>query len=217
MSEAKKVVIVDYGAGNVGSVLRAFQHCGADPILTSAPQAIQDADRLVLPGVGAFSAAMERLRTRHLIEPILEFAGRGRPLFGICLGMQMLADESEEFGLHGGLGLIAGRVISIPRQTEDGRRIKVPNVGWATIRPPQQLPQRWGGTVFNDLAPDEYFYFVHSYHAVTKRAADVLAETTYNGNVLSAAIQRDNVFGAQFHPEKSGWAGMAIINSFLKL
>jgi glutamine amidotransferase len=211
---AQRVVIVDYGAGNMGSILRATQHCGYVPELASDAAGIVNADRLILPGVGAFGPAMDRLREKGLVDPIRQLARSGRPLLGICLGMQMLADSSEEFGLHDGIGLIAGNVVPLPRQNQNGDRIKVPNIGWCSITRPQE--RDWSGTPLETTADGDYFYFVHSFQFVPKASEHVLSRTVYDGNNLTAAVRQENICGVQFHPEKSGEGGLSILKSFLR-
>lgn len=208
-----KVAIVDYGIGNLFSVRRALECSGASAVLvTSEPGDIETADRLILPGVGAFADGMLGLRERGLAEPIYSFAKSGRPLLGICLGMQMLATESEEFGRHAGLGLIPGRVVAIPREGEDGRRLKTPFVGWSTLVGSREA---FAGSCLRDLNETDSVYLVHSFHVIPHDDDDLLAIYRYGRGEVTAAIRKGNVTGLQFHPEKSGSVGLRIMANFL--
>ena len=205
--------IVDYGTGNLYSVRRAVETCGESEVVVSGdPADIARASRLVLPGVGAFEDGMRGLRARALVEPILAHVRSGRPLLGICLGMQMLASVSEEFGEHQGLGLIPGRVVAIPRRTVEGTPMKVPYIGWSPI---EVSPQGVAGGVLAMHASTAAVYLVHSFHVLPDDVAHRLATYRFGGHAITAAIQRDNVLGFQFHPEKSGQAGLAILRRFL--
>jgi glutamine amidotransferase len=210
----REVVIVDYGMGNLLSVRRAFEHCGAAVRITADPSAILSADKVVLPGVGAFANGMAELRRLGLDAVLQEVARNGTPLLGICLGMQMLLDDSEEFGVTTGLGLIAGRVVPVPRLSADGRPQKIPHIGWNALVPPRGLAS-WDGSPLQDITPGDAVYFVHSYMAKPTDPAHLLASCVYGGAPVSAAIARKNVFGCQFHPEKSGEVGLTIIRSFI--
>ena len=207
------VSVVDYGVGNLYSVCRALEHCGARVQLVSTAAEVAAADRLLLPGVGAFADGMAGLRERGLIEPIQRFAASHKPLLGICLGMQMLASGSDEFGAHDGLGLIPGRVVPLPALRVDGTRQKIPHVGWSALHAPR--PDAWRDTVLQGCAEDTAVYLVHSYHFVADDAADVLANCLYGGHVIAAAIRSRNLTGCQFHPEKSGEAGLNILRTFI--
>jgi imidazole glycerol-phosphate synthase subunit HisH len=205
----KSVVVVDYGLGNVHSVMKALRHEGADVRLSQDPSEVRAAERLVLPGVGAFADGMDKLRQRGLVDPIRDFVATGRPFLGICLGMQLLLRESEEFGRHDGLGIIEGTVELIPRVP--GR--KVPHIGWNRIQP---AGAGWVDTTLESLEPNTMMYFVHSYTAVPARDEDRLADADYAGFRVSAAVRKDNVVGTQFHPEKSGSAGLLVIARYLR-
>lgn len=210
-----KITLVDYGIGNILSVQRAFEYCGAQVMTTNDPQTIKSADYLILPGVGAFADGMQGLFERGLIEAILEFASKERPFLGICLGMQMMLGESEEFGLHEGLGLIPGRVVRIPDQDAHGIKQKIPHIGWNALTLPIEK-ENWKGTILEGIEMGETVYFVHSFTAVPIESANRLADTYYNGQLISAAIQSGYLYGCQFHPEKSGVTGLKIINNFIK-
>jgi glutamine amidotransferase len=209
-----EVTVVDYGMGNVGSVLRALSACGATPTMTGVPEEVASAARLVLPGVGAFADGMEELRRRGLIEPIRSFARSGRPFLGICLGMQMMLATGEEFGVVAGLGLIAGNVQAIPRYGSNGEPRKIPHVGWNRIAP-SGPDADWQGTILDGVAPDAAVYFVHSYAAVPDSPGHLLAHCDYDGCRIAAVIRSDALYGCQFHPEKSGPVGLRILDNFL--
>lgn len=213
---APEVAIIDYGMGNLLSVRRGLEHCGARVTVTAEPSAILSASRVVLPGVGAFADGMNELRGTGLDAVVREVAARGIPLLGICLGMQMLLDESEEFGITAGLGLIPGRVVPVPSTTSEGRAQKIPHIGWNALLLPPGCAS-WKGTLLDEVKPGEAVYFVHSFMAnptdLTHRVADCL----YGGRSISATIRRDNVHGCQFHPEKSGEVGLKVLRRFLSL
>lgn len=211
-----QVVVVDYGVGNLLSVTRALEIRGASVTVTSDPCIVLGADRLVLPGVGAFADGMAELEMRDLVRPIREFAAGGKPLLGICLGMQLLFSESEEFGLHKGLDLIAGRVVAIPNLGSGGAWRKTPHIGWNELRlPPGRLD--WEGTLLSGLAEGSAVYFVHSFAAVPADSAVRLADCDHEGYAVSAAVQKERICGCQFHPEKSGPAGLSVIDNFLSM
>lgn len=199
------VSIVDYGLGNLGSVANMLKRVGALNNRVTAPDEILAAERILLPGVGAFDKGTALLRDAGLVEALREFAASGRPLLGICLGMQLLLDSSEE-GVSEGLGLIPGR----SRRFEGASGLRVPHMGWNSVTP------RRGDPLFASLPDDNRFYFVHSYRVVPTREEDVLATTTY-GASFASMIRRDNVIGAQFHPEKSHAFGMVVLRNFAEL
>lgn len=213
---SRPVVVMDYGVGNLLSVTRALEHCGASAKISSEPAEIRGAERLVLPGVGAFESCMASLRESGLREPLLEFIGSGRPLLGICVGMQMMLERSEEFGVHPGLGIIKGKVARIADTDTEGRKLKIPHIGWSPLVAPAGASEaRWRGTVLEDVPPRAAAYFVHSFAALPTEPADCLAVTLYGGQPITAAIARDNVTGTQFHPEKSGAVGLRMLGHFL--
>jgi imidazole glycerol-phosphate synthase subunit HisH len=210
------IAVIDYGVGNLLSVRRGFEHCGATVAVTSDPEVLRAAPRVVLPGVGAFAKAMHELQKRGLVEVMLDIAARGRPLMGICLGMQMLFDASEEFGRTAGLGLIAGQVIPVPAATLTGTPQKIPHIGWNALVLPDGHPG-WSGTVLHDHRPGEAVYFVHSFMAKPTNPAHRIADCLYGGQHVAAVVGRDNVVGCQFHPEKSGEVGLKVLRRFLQL
>ena len=211
---APEVTVVDYGMGNLLSVCRGLLHCGASVKIGKHPNDILAARRVVLPGVGAFADGMAELQLRGIGAAIWELAGRGVPLLGICLGMQMLLDESEEFGLTSGLGLIAGRVVPVPRNDVQGRPLKMPHIGWRGLVAPSGR-ENWRGTLLNDLQQGDAVYFVHSFMADPLEPECRVANSMYGGLLVTAAVRHDNVFGCQFHPEKSGEVGLHILRNFL--
>jgi glutamine amidotransferase len=213
---SKKVTVIDYGVGNLFSVRRAFEHCGAEVVLTDSPDVIAQADRLVLPGVGAFEDGMKGLRSRGLIEPVQSYAKNGRPFLGICLGMQMLLSVSEEFGEHEGLGLIPGRVTRIPDTTADGKPHKIPHIGWNALTH-ANAGERWDQTILGEIEPGASMYFVHSYGAEPENPGHRLADCLYGDRRVSAVVRSGNLYGCQFHPEKSGPIGLKILHGFLGL
>lgn len=210
------VTVIDYGMGNLFSVSRAFEHCGGRVLVADRPEQVASADRLVLPGVGAFADGMAELASRHLVEPILEFCRGGRPFLGICLGMQMMMEYSEEFGVHKGLGLIPGGVAAISPKGGDGRQHKIPHIGWNALVMPNGR-KSWEKTPLRSVAPGASFYFVHSFAAVPKDPAHLVAECSYDGTPIAAVVGRDSLCGCQFHPEKSAQNGLTLIKDFLAL
>lgn len=209
------VHIADYGIGNLYSVARAIEKSGAEARISADRPEIANADRLILPGVGAFKNGMDGLRAAGLDDAVREFARSGRPLMGICLGMQMLATRSLEFGDTPGLDLIPGSVAPIPPMGADGAPHKIPFIGWAEL---EDVGARgYGGTPLRDMQAEDSVYLVHSYHYAVDDAADLLAVYRYDGVPVTAAVARDNVVGCQFHPEKSGPVGLRIVSRFVGL
>lgn len=209
------VVIVDYGMSNLRSVQRGFEKVGAKVTLSSDYSDIAKADRLVLPGVGAFESGMNGLKDSNLIEAIQDFVKTGNSLLGICLGMQMLLDYSEENGIHQGLGLISGSVQKIPVGASKERSRKIPFIGWTALQKPQGID--WKNSCLEQTQIGDFFYFVHSYMAVTENKEHLLAQCEDDGLLVTAAIKKDNVTGLQFHPEKSGEIGLSVLNKFMSL
>tara|TARA_Y100000590_G_C15499398_1_gene930982 strand:- start:55 stop:696 length:642 start_codon:yes stop_codon:yes gene_type:complete len=210
----RKIVIVDYGMGNIKSVQRGLEQVGVTAILSADPKVIATASHLVLPGVGAFEDGMKGLEEAGLITAILDFVKTGNPLLGICLGMQMLLDQSEENGRHQGLGLIPGCVKAIPTNNKNQSIRKIPHIGWNDLKPRENQGD-WLGTSLADTKIGEYFYFVHSYMTVVEDSMNILAQCNYDGVLFSAAIRRNNITGLQFHPEKSGESGLKILHRFI--
>lgn len=209
------VTIVDYGSGNLLSVQRAFEFCGATVDIAEDADAIVRAERLVLPGVGAFADGMQGLRDRGLVAPIQQYAGSGRPLLGICLGMQMLASASTEFGDHAGLCLIPGRVLPVHTHAATGEPLKIPSIGWHDLH--RATDNSWDSTLLQGLPDAAAVYLVHSYHVVPEEPAHLLATYMLGGLPVTAAIQSGCIVGCQFHPEKSGRVGLQILDGFLRM
>lgn len=208
----REVVVIDYGVGNLLSVQRGLEHCGVDVVVSADLQVILNAQRVVLPGVGAFANAMAALHERGLVDVIRNVAARGTSLLGICLGMQLLLDESEEFGITSGLGIIPGRVVAIPATTTAGQSQKIPHIGWNELQPSENA--NWEGGVLQGVSPGEAVYFVHSFQANPNDPADRVADCIYGGHRIPAVIRHGQVSGCQFHPEKSGKTGLAILKNF---
>src|SRR5210317_1194229 len=195
--------------GNLRSVGKAFEKLGFDARVSNNPDDLLTTDKVVLPGVGAFKDCITNLRDGGFVEPLLQHVEAGKPLLGICVGMQMLFDESEEFGRHKGLGLIPGKVTRFPAGMEErGERLKVPHMGWNTIQIQRPAP------LFKDTAEGSYVYFVHSYYCAADNPDDVAASCRYGDIVFTAAIWRDNLMATQFHPEKSQDVGLKIFENF---
>ena len=203
MSDSIKLVVIDYESGNLRSVAKALESIGVSPIVTGDASQIASADAVVLPGVGSGPAAMDALRQRNLVEPIRECVASGRPFLGVCLGLQLLLDRTEEGGADC-LGSVAGRVRRLP----DG--VKVPHMGWNSVRFKREHP------VFKGIPQDSHFYFVHSYYAAPDDETWVAGTTDY-GVSFCSIYAKDNVVATQFHPEKSGRMGLRIYQNFVTL
>lgn len=200
-----KVTLIDAGTGNLRSVQKALETVGADVLRTDDPQKVLSGERVVLPGVGAFGDFMSGLRARGLEEAVKEIVRRGIPLLGICVGMQALFDVGEEMGEHAGLGLLAGKAVRFAESLP----VKIPHTGW------NQLEVRNGAGLFNGIGSGAYVYFNHSYYCQAQNSSDVIAATDY-GLTYACAVQRGNIFGVQFHPEKSQAVGLQILKNFLE-
>lgn len=201
------IAIIDYGVGNLFSLKSSFGAVGAEVTVTADKQVIENAEKLILPGVGAFEDAIAKLRSTGLDQVLIQEAAKGKPLMGICLGMQLLFDKSLEYGVHTGLGLVHGTVRPIADVIPQD--YKIPHIGWNALRFRRQSP------LFRDISDGDYVYFVHSYYAADCEDS-VIADTEY-GAYLTAAVQRENVFGCQFHPEKSGAVGLRILKAFAEM
>ncbi len=199
--------IIDYGLGNLTSVAGAVEKVGFEPVVTAELDELEKAEKLILPGVGAFGDGMRNLRERNLIRPLTEMVvRRGKPVLGICLGFQLIAQSSEEFGLHDGLGWISGRVV---RMAPGDDTLRVPHVGW------NELFQVRDCVLFEDVPPDALFYHVHSFRLAADDPEIVVGESDYGGRFTSV-VQRRNVFATQFHPEKSQRHGLTLLRNFLE-
>lgn len=200
------IAIIDYGAGNLQSVKKAFDYLGVDTMVTENPEELMRAEGAVLPGVGAFGDAMAALRSRGLEGPVKEYAASGRPFLGICLGLQLLFEESEEAPGVPGLGLFQGKIVRIPQK----EGLKIPHIGWNSL----EVKRRDG--LFAGLEEEPYVYFVHSYYLKAEDPSLVSAQTRY-GVLIDAAVQRGALHAVQFHPEKSGRTGLAMLKNFAAL
>src|SRR3972149_2543005 len=210
----KKILIIDYKLGNLFSVNQALTNIGLNVRITSNANEIKSADAIVLPGVGAFSHAMNNLRGLNLINPIKRSIDSGKPFLGICLGLQLLFSESEEFGLTKGIGLAKGTVKRFNNNNRDGDTRKVPQIGWNRIHKINGIS--WKNTPLCDIKEGEFMYFVHSFFVEPEEPVG-LSQTNYNGQNYVSSIQKDNLFACQFHPEKSAQEGLKIYNTWAKI
>ncbi|MBT7376910.1 MAG: imidazole glycerol phosphate synthase subunit HisH [Candidatus Marinimicrobia bacterium] len=208
------VSIIDYGIGNIYNVQRAFEKCGVEAQLIDSVEQVQSSSHLILPGVGAFAKGMYELNKRGFVDSIISHADQNKPLLGICLGMQMLLDDSNEFVKTKGLGIIPGHVEGIPNSNIDGSSHKIPHIGWNELKP-LGGKSNWKKTILEGINPGEQAYFVHSFTAFPADEKYRLADADYNGRQISAVIRKGNTYGCQFHPEKSGLMGLTILKSFL--
>lgn len=200
------VAIIDYDAGNIKSVEKALHYLGEEAVITRDRDTILGADRVILPGVGAFGDAMEKLRTYELDKVIQEVVAQNTPFLGICLGLQLLFESSEESEGVEGLGILKGKVVRLPEESD----LKIPHIGWNSLKYPNP------GRLFAGIAEDSYVYFVHSYYLQAKDTSIVTATTEY-GTLIHASVEQGNVFACQFHPEKSSEVGMQILKNFLTI
>ncbi|KEA45623.1 glutamine amidotransferase [Campylobacter mucosalis] len=203
------IAIVDYGAGNIQSVINAFEILGKKAVLVSHSDELKNYDKVLLPGVGAFGEAINRLKQKNLDLAILEFIKSGKPFLGICLGMQLLFEKSYEFGENHGLGVIKGSVVKFD-ETKFHTSLKIPHVGWNVINFTKQTP------INNGLKTSEFLYFVHSFHAICDDKSDILGVSEYGYDFVSA-VAKDNVFAFQPHPEKSHDVGLKILKNFTEI
>jgi glutamine amidotransferase len=206
-----RVQIVDYRLGNLFSIQQACKHVGLDAFVSGSADELQSVDGIILPGVGAYGNAMQSLHELQLVDPLKRAAEAGKPLLGICLGMQLLFDSSQEFGEHQGLGLISGQVNRIPDQVLDGRQMRVPNVGWNPITFAERSDT---GPLLDGLSDNTFMYFVHSYCAEAVSESDQLTTTQYGNFRYCSAVLRENILGCQFHPEKSAQAGLRLYENW---
>ncbi len=198
------IAIIDYDAGNIKSVEKAFQALGQDVVVTRDKETILSAEGVILPGVGAFGDAMKKLEDYDLVETIHKVVDARTPFLGICLGLQLMFEESEETPGVKGLGLLKGKIIRIP----DGEGLKIPHIGWNNLSYPSE------GRLYKDIPEDSFVYFVHSYYLQAEEPEIVMATTEY-GVTIHASVEKDNVFACQFHPEKSSAVGMKILENFV--
>lgn len=201
------LAVIDYGAGNLRSVLHALNHLGVESMrVVHSPHELRGASQIILPGVGAFGAGMQKLHEQKLVQPIKDAILTGVPYLGICLGMQFLFEQSDEMGAHAGFGVLPGRVTRFADRPD----LKVPHMGWNQIAPARQTP------LLDGIDADSYAYFVHSYYCVPANSGDVLLTACY-GDDFCAGVQSQNIYGVQFHPEKSQKTGLQILSNFLEI
>ena len=206
------IVIIDYEMGNLRSVAKAFESLGFAARVSADPSDLETADKIVLPGVGAFRDCIHNLRQGSFVDPLLAHVEQGKPLLGICVGMQMLFDESEEFGHHQGLGLLSGKVLRFPAgMTEQGETLKVPHMGWNAIS------FEPGNPLFQGVESGSFVYFVHSYYCAAENPEHVAATCRYGEITFCAAARKGNIMATQFHPEKSQKIGLQIFKNFGEL
>lgn len=210
------VTIIDYGINNLKSVSKAFEKIEKSIKITDRSEDILSANCLILPGIGAFGDGMKELKNRKLVEPIKQRMEDQIPLLGICLGMQMLFSESEEFGIHKGLNFIPGRVVSFKHPKNINiQGYRVPHMGWNTLKPNNGF--NWNDTILQDLKVGSEVYFVHSFYPIVQNKEDILAITEYGGQKFCSVVRRNNITGTQFHPEKSGEVGLSILKTFCEV
>jgi glutamine amidotransferase len=207
------VAIVDFGMGNLFSVKQACAQAGLRASVTSDKEDILAASAVILPGMGAFGVAMERLAKLDLVDPLRDLAASGTPLAGICLGMQLLLSQSQEFGRHRGLGIVEGDVVRLENSVSGTRSLKVPQVGWNRIH----AASPWTGTILEGVEDGNYMYFVHSFYCRVADASVVLSTTGYGPTDFCSTLQRGNVFACQFHPERSGRQGLRLYKNLADL
>jgi glutamine amidotransferase len=207
------IAIVDYGMGNLRSVHKAVEQVGAAVQVTSDPREVQAASKIILPGVGAFRDCMRNLEDRGLLEPVMSAIEAGKPFLGICLGLQLLFEQSDEFGVHQGMGVLPGHVTRFPEAIGDAdtnQPLPIPHMGWNTVEIKQSTP------LFAGIEDSSFFYFVHSYYAIPEDPKDIAATTSY-GIEFACVVQRANIYAVQFHPEKSQANGLRLLSNFARL
>jgi len=209
-----RVAILDLGIGNLFSVRQACLYAKMDPVITQDIKELQDADAVIMPGVGAFADAMGSLKRLELISLVRDWIAAEKPFMGICLGMQLLMEYSEEFGMHEGLGIFSGGVKRFEFQQTSECTIRVPEMGWNRIYSPAE--KRWDETLLSGLAHNAFMYFVHSYYVVPKDQSLICSVTNYGGTEFCSSISRNNLFACQFHPERSGQRGLMIYENFAR-
>lgn len=200
------IAIIDYDAGNIKSVEKALQALGEEPVVTRSREKILAADKVILPGVGSFGDAMEKIRNYGLEDVICEVVEKGTPFLGICLGLQLLFEESEECNGVSGLGILKGKILRIP----DKEGLKIPHIGWNSLKFPRE------GKLFKGIEEDAFVYFVHSYYLKAEEE-EIVAATTEYSTLIHASVEKGNVFACQFHPEKSSEVGLTILKNFVDL
>jgi glutamine amidotransferase len=212
--QKQKIVILDYGLGNLFSVQHVCKYLGYETLVTKDRKDLEDADAVILPGVGAFGDAIQSIRSLDLEAPLKDFIEGGKPFMGVCLGMQLLFSESEEFGNNKGLNIIQGRIKKFPSANPAGKKIRVPQISWNNISEVSGgVP--WGSSPLSSIESGSSMYFVHSYYAEPSESSVILSQTEYEGITYCSSIKHRNVFAAQFHPEKSAAQGIEIYKNWL--
>ena len=215
------IAVLDYALGNLFNVKRAFDHLGVNTLVTHDRKEVEEADKIVLPGVGAFSEGMKHLEERGLVAVLKDSAKQGKPILGICLGMQLLMTESEEHGRWDGLDLIPGRVVRFDLPEKNKNRFKIPQIGWNKLIPSDFQKKEgknfWKDTVLKGLDEDANMYFVHSYYVNVEGPEYSVAQSNYGRNDFCSVVQKENIIGCQFHPERSGPEGIKILKNFVSL
>lgn len=210
MNRTPQIAIVDFGLSNLYSVIKACQAAGLKVIQTSDPDKLTGMDGAILPGMGAFGTAMDNMNRSGLTDAVQELVKAGKPLFGVCLGLQLMLDDSDEFGVTTGLGLIPGRVRHLEELNSEGQTERIPTIGWKKLIPNGS----WNGTPLQEMTGSDMTYFVHTFYALPNNSDDSLALSLFSGREYSAVLHRDNLFATQFHPEKSGPKGLTIYQSW---
>lgn len=208
-----EIAVVDYDIGNIRSIMSAFEKANIPLNFSRDYDRLLSADGLVLPGVGAFSHGMSKLSEYSMDKAIIDFASTGKPILGICLGMQLLFTQSDEFEVTNGLNLIPGQVVELELNKPEIK--KLPHVGWNDLELPEGIT--WEGTILENIKPKSDMYFVHSYMAIPANKKDILSVTTYSDNVFCSAVHHNNIYGCQFHPEKSAEEGLKIVDKFVQI
>ena len=213
--DKKYAAIVDYGMGNLFSIMNICQHVGLKAIKTSERKLIENSSAVILPGVGAFGDAMDVLQKLDLVRVLEDAVSSGKPFLGICLGMQLLMSESEEFGMHKGLDIIKGRVVKFPNINDKNDKVRVPHIGWNKIFLTKSSNDK--NSILYNIHDEDFMYFVHSFYAVPQEKEVVITNTDYCGIRYCSGMQKDNLIAFQFHPEKSGPSGIQIFENFRKI
>jgi len=212
----KKIGVVDYDIGNVKSVVSALNKLSAEVVFSDNASELNDCNGIVIPGVGAFNHGMDKLQKKDLIAPISEFASSGKPVLGICLGMQLLFESSNEYGLTDGLALIGGVVKNLNDFNNADDELRLPHVGWCSLSE-YENGHAWSDSIYKNSNVSDYFYFVHSYAVEPENEKYILSMTKYNGVNFVSSVKKSNIIGMQFHPEKSGEAGLSLLKKFIEL
>ena len=222
MALTKKITIVDYGMGNIFNLSRALEELNCDVEVSSDVDKIKNADKLLLPGVGAFKDGINGLKAKNLDIAINEYILKERPIMGICLGMQLLLSSSEENGQHQGLDIIKGTVKKFKKPNQKSADYKIPQIGWNTLNPLNKNSNfegysDWKDTILNGFIESPYMYFLHSYYVMLNYPEIIVAQTSYGQNQFCSVFQKNNIIGCQFHPERSAEKGLKLLNNFLKI